>query len=105
MAVSSKQQQGIDYEFSYSPTAGMAPIRITLATAASFDWILAVIDIVDCFQSTLIPPEAERLVILLPPFYRKWFQEKYPEVKWEHWQSNKYVLGVINGIQGDKGIG
>eukprot|EP00956_Cyclotella_meneghiniana_P030378 scaffold76242_cov40-Cyclotella_meneghiniana.AAC.1 len=100
----SKQQQGIDFEFSYSPTAGMAPIRITLATAASFDWILAVIDIVNCFQSTLIPPE-ERLVISMPPFYRKWFQEKYPEVKWEHSPSNKYVLEVINGIQGDKGGG
>eukprot|EP00956_Cyclotella_meneghiniana_P029504 scaffold71543_cov60-Cyclotella_meneghiniana.AAC.2 len=41
----------------------------------------------------------------MPPFYRKWFQEKYPEVQWEHSPSNKYVLEVINGIQGDKGIG
>ena len=100
----SKQQQGIHYEFSYSPTAGMAPIRITLCTAAAFDWIVAVIDVVNCFQSTMIPPE-DRLVISMPPFYRKWFQEKYPEVKWEHSPSNKYVLEVINGIQGDKSIG
>eukprot|EP00956_Cyclotella_meneghiniana_P008309 scaffold11091_cov47-Cyclotella_meneghiniana.AAC.1 len=100
----SKQQQGIHYEFSYSPTAGMAPIRITLCTAAVFDWIVAVIDVVNCFQSTMVPPE-DRLVISMPPFYRKWFQEKYPEVKWEHSPSNKYVLEVINGLQGDKGIG
>jgi hypothetical protein len=31
----SKQQQGIDYEFSYSPTAGVVPIRITLCLAAA----------------------------------------------------------------------
>lgn len=100
----SKQQQGIDYEFSYSPTAGMAPIRITLSTAAALDFVLAVIDVVNCFQSTLVPPE-KRLIISMPPFYRTWFEDKYPEVKWEHSPSNKYVLEVLNGIQGDKSIG
>jgi hypothetical protein len=100
----SKQQQGIDYEFSYSPTAGVASIRLTLCLAASFGWIIAIIDIVNCFQSTMIPPE-ERLLISMPPLYLTWFREKYPNVKLEESRSGKYILEALNGIQGDKSIG
>ena len=100
----SGQEKGIDYEFSYSPTSGAPPIRITLSLAASHDLILAIIDVVNCFQSTLIP-EDERLIITMPPLYRKWFQKTYPNVKWEHSPSGKYVLQLLNGLQGDKSIG
>ena len=74
----SGQEKGIDYEFSYMPTSGAPPIRITLSLAASHDLILAIIDVVNCFQSTLIP-EDERLIITMPPLYRKWFQKTYPK--------------------------
>jgi hypothetical protein len=100
----SKQQQGIDYEFSYSPTAGAVPIKVTLCLAAANRWTLAVIDVVNCFQSTLIPPE-ERLLITMPPHYKAWFKSKYPNVKWEESPSGKYVLELLNGLQGDKSIG
>jgi len=100
----SKQEEGIDYEFSYSPTAGAAPIRITISIAASEDLTVAIIDVVNCFQSTLIP-EDERVIISMPPLYRKWFTQKYPNVKWEHSPSGKYVLQLLNGLQGDKSIG
>ena len=100
----SKQEAGIDYEFSYSPTAGAAPIRITISIAASEDLTVAIIDVVNCFQSTLIP-EDERVIISMPPLYRKWFTQKYPNVKWEHSPSGKYVLQLLNGLQGDKSIG
>ena len=100
----SKQQQGIDYEFSYSPTAGGASIRITLCLSASWRLTLAIIDVVNCFQSTLLPQE-ERLIITMPPLYKKWFQSKYPNVKWEESPSGKYVLELLNGLQGDKSIG
>ena len=100
----SKQKQGIDYEFSYSPTAGCIPIRITLCLAASYGWTLAVIDVVNCFQSTPLPQE-ERLLIHMPPKYLKWFKMRYPDIKLEHSPSGKWVLELLNGLQGDKGIG
>lgn len=66
--------------------------------------VLHIIDVVNCFQSTLLPQE-ERLIITMPPFYRTWFQNKYPNVKWEESPSGKYVLELLNGLQGDKSIG
>ena len=48
------QQQGIDYELSYSPTSGAVPIRITLCIAASFNLTIGIIDVVNCFQSTML---------------------------------------------------
>ena len=68
----SRQEKGIDFQFSYSPTAGAAPIRITTSIAASRGWTLAIIDVVNCFQSTLIPAE-ERVIISMPPLYKQWF--------------------------------
>jgi hypothetical protein len=100
----SKQEQGIDFEFSYSPTAGAATIKFALALAASRRWIVSIIDIVNCFQSTLIPEE-ERLVIACPPKYVEWFKRRYPKVKLQHSPSGKYVLQLLNGLQGDKSIG
>jgi hypothetical protein len=88
----SRQQQGIDYEFSYSPTAGGASI---LCHSACLRLTLAIIDVVNCFQSTLLLQE-ERLIITMPPLYKKWFQSKYPNVKWEESPSGKYVLELLN---------
>ena len=102
----SGQEKGIDYEFSYSPTAGAAPVRIIISLAASEDLTIAIIDVVNCFQSTLIPAE-ERVIISMPPLYKRWFNKKYPNVKLEPSPSasGKYVLQLMNGLQGDKSIG
>ena len=80
----SKQEPYIDFNFSYSPTVGggAAPIQITLGVTASQDLIVAIIDIVNCFQSTLIPEE-KQVIITMPPLYKKWFTEKDPNVKWQ----------------------
>jgi hypothetical protein len=100
----SKQEQGINFEFSYSPIAGAATLKFALAIAAARRWIVSIIDIVNCFQSTLIPEE-ERLVIACPPRYIKWFKRRYPNVKLQHSPSGKYILQLLNGLQGDKSIG
>lgn len=100
----SKQEQGIDFEFSYSPTAGAAALKMCLAIAASYKWIISIIDIVNCFQSTLLPIE-ERLVIACPPKYVEWFKTRYPKVKLPDSPSGRYILQLLNGLQGDKSIG
>jgi hypothetical protein len=41
----------------------------------------------------------------MPPHYKAWFKAKYPNVKWEESPSGKYVLELLNGLQGDKSIG
>ena len=100
----SKQEQGIDFEYSYSPTAGAAAVRALLAIAASYSWLLSAMDVTNCFQSTIIPEE-ELLTIHAPPNYLQWFRNKYPTVKIPASKSDKYVLRILNGIQGDKSIG
>ena len=100
----SKQEQGIDFEYSYSPTAGAAAVRALLAIAASYSWLLSAMDVTNCFQSTIIPEE-ELLTIHAPPNYLHWFKNKYPTVKIPASKSDKYVLRILNGIQGDKSIG
>jgi hypothetical protein len=98
------QQQEIDFKLSYSPTSGTVSIQITLCIAASFNLIIGIIDVVNCFQSTMLPGH-ERVTIMMSPRYKKGFKSRYPNVKWEESPSNKYILELLNGLQGDKSIG
>ena len=41
----------------------------------------------------------------MPPRYMQWFQANYPKVKLDKSPSNKYVLQLLRGLQGDKSIG
>jgi hypothetical protein len=56
-------------------------------------------------RRNILLPQEERLIITMPPLYKKWFQSKYPSAKWEESPSGKYVLELLNGLQGDKSIG
>jgi hypothetical protein len=91
----SKQEQGIDFEYSYSPTTGAACLKIVLSIAAAYGFTVSIIDIVNCFQSTIIPEEEERLVISCPPKYLDWFKHRYPRVKLNHSKSGRYVLQLL----------
>ena len=99
----SKQQKGVDFDFSWSPVIGAKAFRMTLSWAAINRLTLAIMDVVNCFQSTLIPEE-ERIVVTLPSFYMDWFKKEYPEYKLEDSPSG-YVLQAQKGLQGDKHIG
>ena len=66
MAASSRR--ALDFDFSWSPVIGAKAFRMTLCWAAIKRLTLAIMDVVNCFQSTLIPEE-ERIVVTLPSFY------------------------------------
>ena len=99
----SKQQKGIDFDFSWSPVIGAEAFRMTLSWAAIKRLTLAIMDVVNGFQSTLIPEE-ERIFVTLPSFHMEWFKKEYPEYQSEDSQSG-YVLQAQKGIQGDNHIG
>ena len=100
----SKQEQGVDFDHSYSPTASSPSIRFQLIYAAVYCLRLGITDVVNCFQSTLIPEE-KRVITSVPPYYMSWFRREFPEIKLEHSPSGRYVLQAMKGLQGDKQIG
>ena len=71
----SKEERGIDFNHSWSPTIGAGACRMTLMYVAVFCLTLAMIDVVNCFQNTL-QEEHECLVITAPPYYLRWFHKK-----------------------------
>lgn len=84
-----KMQQGVDFDYSYSPTVSAPCIRVFLAICSSRGLVIFVLDVVNCFQNTM-SPEEERRYVTLPPFYMEWFEENYPEVEIEKDESGMY---------------
>ena len=98
------QVKGIDFENSYSPTASASSVRTTFAYASINYLILALLDVVNCFQSTLVP-NSKRIVVRAPPLFMKWYRWRYPEHKYDESASGKYVIQILRGLQGDREIG
>ena len=65
---------------------------------------LAILDIENCFQNTLVEVE-DRVVVTLPNFYMEVSKWEYPEYAIEESPSGKYVVQPQHGIQGDQSIG
>ena len=101
----SSQEQGVDFEHSWSPTISAIALRLTLFLAAYLGLQLAILDIVNCFQHTLLE-EKDCLIIHAPYGYLRWFRHNFPKHKITPSPSGKYVLQIMGkGIQGDKGVG
>ena len=100
----SRQVKGIDFEASWAPVIGACPYRLTLAWSASRRLELAIVDVENCFQNTMVP-EDERCVLHLPPYYMEWFTREYPGYKLDTSPSGRYVLVAMKGIQGEKPVG
>ena len=103
----SSQIKSIDFDHSdchsWSPTVGAGALRMTIMFAASNRLILTAIDVVNCFQTTLVE-DHEHLIINCPPFYIPWFTHNYPEVVIAHSPSGNYVLEIQRGLQGNKSV-
>ena len=74
---------------------------MTLLWAAVDHLCLAILDIENCFQNTLVAAE-DRVVVTLPNFYMEWFKRKYPEFTLDVSPSNKYVVQAQRRLQGDR---
>ena len=100
----SKQKKGIDFDFSYSPTASAGSVKSTIAVAAMKNLILALLDVENCFQTTLVPKD-RRIVMHAPPFWLDWYRRTFPECKIKESVDGKYYVQAFNGLQGQKDIG
>jgi hypothetical protein len=60
--------RGIDFQESYSAVALASSVRMTIAIAAAENLILAIIDVKNAFQNTMLP-DGERQHLSLPPYY------------------------------------
>ena len=87
----SKQVKGIDFDSLWSPVVGACALRMTLLYTAVERLCLAILDIENCFQNTLVEPE-DRVVVTCRNFYMEWFCRKYPDYIVKDSPSGKYVV-------------
>ena len=88
------QVKGVDFENSYSPTASASSVQTTFAFAAINCLILALLDVVNCFQSTLVP-NSKGIDVQAPPPFMKWHKLRYPEHKVAQSESGKYTIQIL----------
>eukprot|EP00978_Attheya_sp_CCMP212_P040147 scaffold216087_cov31-Attheya_sp.AAC.1 len=64
---------------------------------------LAIADVKNAFQNTMIPV-GERAHVAMSPYYPQWFRRKYPNVKIMSLEAeaDKYCIQSMNAIQGTK---
>ena len=72
--------KGLHFDLSASPTVSYPALRTLISIAAARGLRLASMDVTNCFQNTMIPPE-ERIWVNLPPRYMQWFKRTYPDVE------------------------
>eukprot|EP00978_Attheya_sp_CCMP212_P035888 scaffold158805_cov35-Attheya_sp.AAC.1 len=99
-------EKGFEYVESYAPITTACSIRVVIALAAGHGMTLALADVKNTFQNTMLPV-GERVHLTLPPYYHAWFRRKYPNVRIEQLadEKDKYCVQSINAIQGTKPAG
>ena len=100
----SLQQKGVDYDHSWSPTSNAFLFCTTIMWAANQCLTLAVTDVENCFQNTIIENK-KRIFMHLPPLYMKWLKHYYPKTEVRRGPSGKLVIEAFKGVQGDRSIG
>ena len=101
----SKQEKGVDFDESYSPTGQYVSICICIALAAALDLRIYALDVDNAFQCT---PKVDNhddppTFITMPPLYLQWFQDIFPQVKIKG--TGPFVLQMLNFMQGNRKTG
>ena len=71
--------EGVDFNISYVPVAGIHSLYIITAIAYTEGLILFVLEISNAFQNTILPNPAERVYISLLYLYLEWYKRKCPK--------------------------
>ena len=101
----SKQEKGIDYDESYSPTGQYVSIRICIVLATALDLRIYALDVDNAFQCTpkVDNQEDPPTFITMPPLYLQWFQDRFPKIKLKG--TGPFVLQMLNFMQGNRKAG
>ena len=94
---------GIDFDCSWLLVVGASALWMTLLWVTVEILCLAILDIENCFQNTLMAAE-DQVVVTLPNFYMKWYKREYPEYVLDESPSNRYVAQAPRGLQGNRAI-
>lgn len=72
--VGTPQEQYVDYDSSYAPTADFTTIRCVIAICASRNYFLGIIDVKNAFQHTIAPINS-RIYTTMPPLYKEFLSK------------------------------
>eukprot|EP00978_Attheya_sp_CCMP212_P012093 scaffold30048_cov56-Attheya_sp.AAC.1 len=89
------------FQESYSAVALASSVWMTVAITAAENMILAIIDVKNAFQNTMLP-DGQCQHLSLPPYYIAWFRRKYPTATIEEAPDGQYCIQTVNAIQGSK---
>jgi hypothetical protein len=73
--IGTPQQQGIDFNNSYSPVAEITTIRVMIALSASLGYTFGILDVKNAFQTTITQAK-DRIYVNMPPLYREWLHRQ-----------------------------
>ena len=71
--------EGVDFNVSYAPVAGIFSLCITTAIASEEGLIIFVLDISNTFQNNIPPNPAKIVYQSLPHIYLEWSKIKLPK--------------------------
>ena len=75
MIVGTPQIKYVDFTENYSPTVEPTTVRIQVCFTCHHNYTMAVIDVKNAFQNTIVPPSS-RIYTTLPPTYLEWLKSE-----------------------------
>ena len=99
--VGTPQVKYLDFQENYAPTIDPTTIRIQVCFSCHRNYTLAVIDVKNAFQNTIVPPSS-RIYTTLPPTYLEWLRSEYNET---FFPNETYLRQMLNASQGTRDAG
>ena len=99
--VGTPQVKYIDFQENYAPTIDPTTIRIQVCFTCHHNYTMAVIDVKNAFQNTIVPPSS-RIYTTLPPTYLEWLNTNYGE---SFDRKSTYLRQMLNASQGTRDAG
>jgi hypothetical protein len=98
--IGTPQQQGVDFDTSYSPVAENTTFRVMIAVCASLNYTCAILDVKNAFQTTITDIK-DRIYVHMPPLYREWLAQQNVRLD----PDTVYYRQCLNANQGRRDAG